>query len=251
MIQIFAQAKRWDDKQVSTLKSRKEKLTDELRQAMKNSRKESEIQTIQSQISGLKTRLKYSMTDRDNTKKKIAQLEKMMDKMREDLEEFEPKVSEIEQVMKDREVQIEDTKEKMNSVEDKIFGSFCKSIGVSNIRQYEERELKTQQDREKKKLEFENQINRITTQLEYEQKREDQLQENVTKFERMVQVCSERCFIIYMLLLRTFAVKDVEDQLEASKKAESVTMGEIDKEMRSVPCYNIVDSLLISTFQGD
>ena len=165
MIQIFAQAKRWDDKQVSTLKSRKEKLTDELRQAMKNSRKESEIQTIQSQISGLKTRLKYSMTDRDNTKKKIAQLEKMMDKMREDLEEFEPKVSEIEQVMKDREVQIEDTKEKMNSVEDKIFGSFCKSIGVSNIRQYEERELKTQQDREKKKLEFENQINRIANQV--------------------------------------------------------------------------------------
>ena len=52
-------------------------------------------------------------------------------------------------------------------------------------------------------------------------------------------------------LLRTFAVKDVEDQLEASKKAESVTMGEIDKEMRSVPCYNIVDSLLISIFQGD
>lgn len=111
---VVLQAKRWDDKQVSTLKSRKEKLTDELRQAMKNSRKESEIQTIQSQITGLKTRLKYSMTDRENTKKKISQLQKMMDKMREDLEEFEPKITEIDQVMKDREVQIEDTKEKMN-----------------------------------------------------------------------------------------------------------------------------------------
>ena len=92
------QAKRWDDKQVSTLKSRKEKLTDELRQAMKNSRKESEIQTIQSQISGLKTRLKYSMTDRENTKKKITQLQKNIDKMKQDLEEYQPKISEIEQV---------------------------------------------------------------------------------------------------------------------------------------------------------
>merc|ERR1719447_1448132 len=107
---------------------------------------------------------------------------------------------------------IESTKEKMNTVEDRVFSDFCTKIGVKNIRQYEERELKSQQEKAKKKLDFENQINRITTQLEYEQKREEQLQQNVRKFERMVQ--------------------DVEDQLDASKKAESVTMQEIDLEMR-------------------
>merc|ERR1719309_1056651 len=109
---------------------------------------------------------------------------------------------------------IETTKEKMNTVEDRVFADFCKEINGKNIRQYEERELKSQQERAKKKLEFENQINRISTQLEYEQKREQQLQQNVRKFERSVQ--------------------DVEDQLEASKKAESVTMTEIDKEMKDV-----------------
>jgi len=213
-VDLARKAKRWDDKQVSTLKSRKEKLTEELRQAMKNSRKESEIQTIQSQISGLKTRLKYSTTDRDNTKKKIVQLKKTMEKMEEDLEGFAPKIAEVEQVMKDREAHIEDTKEKMNSVEDTIFGKFCDSIGVSNIRQYEERELKTQQDREKKKLDFENQINRITNQLEYERKREDQLMANVQKFER--------------------AVQDDEDALETAKKIEAQQMSEIDGDMRDV-----------------
>merc|ERR1719297_198780 len=99
----------------------------------------------------------------------------------------------------------------MNTVEDRVFADFCKKINVKNIRQYEERELKSQQERAKKKLEFENQINRISTQLEYEQKREDQLQQNVRKFERMVQ--------------------DAEDQLEASKKNEGGIMHEIDKEM--------------------
>merc|ERR1719210_1536775 len=116
--------------------------------------------------------------------------------------------------MKDREIQIEDTKDKMNSVEDHIFGDFCKSIGVQNIRQYGERELKTQQDREKKKLEFDNQINRISNQLEYERKREDQLQANVTKFERTVQ--------------------DDEDALETAKRIEQQQMSEIDEEMRNV-----------------
>ena len=59
---------------------------------------------------------------------------------------------------------------------------------ISIFRQYEERELKTQQDRAKKKMEFDNQINRISTQLEYERRREDQLLANVQKFERTVQV---------------------------------------------------------------
>ena len=211
---LARKAKRWDDKHVSSLKIRKEKLSGEMREAMKSSRKESEIQTIQSQVQGLETRLKYSLTDREATNKKIEKLEKEMDKMSKELEQFAPKIREIEATMRKRESQIEVTKDKMNTVEDRVFAAFCKKIGVSNIRQYEERELKTQQERAKKRLEFENQINRISTQLEYEQKREDQLQQNVTKFERMVQ--------------------DVEDQLEASKKAESVTMREIDKEMREI-----------------
>jgi len=213
-VDLARKAKRWDDKHVSNLKSRKEKLTEDLRSAMKSSRKESEIQTIHSQVQGLETRLKYSLTDRDSTNKKIDKLSKEMDRMRADLEKVAPAVRDIENTMRKREKQIETTKDKMNTVEDRVFSDFCKKIGVKNIRQYEERELKSQQERAKKKLEYDNQINRISTQLEYEQKREEQLQQNVRKFERSVQ--------------------DVEDQLEASKKAESVTMNEIDQEMKDV-----------------
>merc|ERR1711923_117286 len=174
----------------------------------KNSRKESEIQTIQSQVHGLETRLKYSLSDREGTSKKIENIKREMEKMRNDLEKFTPDIREIEVSMRKREKMIESTKEKMNTVEDRVFSEFCKKIGVNNIRQYEERELKSQQEKAKKKLEYENQINRITTQLEYEKKREEQLQQNVRKFERMVD--------------------DVEDQLETSKK------NEVDKKLREV-----------------
>ena len=132
---LAKKAKRWDDKQVATLKSKKEKLTEELRQAMKNSRKESEIQTIQSQINGLKTRLKYSTNDRETTRKKIEQLTtKQLEKMRSDAESLSPKIQEIEKAMRERQTRIEDTKDKMNTVEDRIFKKFCSQIGVTNIR---------------------------------------------------------------------------------------------------------------------
>merc|ERR1719188_2305078 len=152
---------------------------------------------------------------REQTKKKIDQLTtKQLEKMRTDLETFGPKILEIEKAMKERQTQIEDTKDKMNTVEDRIFKKFCSQIGVTNIRQYEERELKSVQDRAKKKMEFDNQINRITTQLEYEQKREDQLRLNVEKFERTVQ--------------------DDEDVLETAKNTEQQQMSGIDNDMREV-----------------
>jgi len=223
-VDLARKAKRWDDKQVSNLKSRKEKITLDLREAMKNSRKESEIQTIASQIQGLETRHKYSVADRDATVKKIAKLNKELEKMRADVEKFGPSIREIEASMMKRDEQIEQIKEKMNTVEDRVFGKFCKDIGVENIREYEERELRTQQERAKKKLEFENQINRVSTQLEYERKREEQLQANVQKFERTVQ--------------------DIDDGLEAAKKAEQVQMGEIDSDMRSVDTLKSQKSFL-------
>lgn len=36
--------------------------------------------------------------------------------------------------MKDRESRIQEIKESMNTVEDRVFASFCASIGVENIR---------------------------------------------------------------------------------------------------------------------
>lgn len=49
------------------LKQKKERLSDELKEQLKKKRKESELNTIRSQINGLETRLKYSVIDRDNT----------------------------------------------------------------------------------------------------------------------------------------------------------------------------------------
>lgn len=45
-------------------------------------------------------------------------------------------------------------------------------LGVSNIRQFEERELRSQQERAKKRLEFENQKFRLQNQIEFERSRD-------------------------------------------------------------------------------
>lgn len=74
--------------------------------------------------------------------------------------------------MMKREEHIQEIKENMNNVEDKVFASFCKRLGVKNIRHYEERELVMQQERARKRAEFEQQIDAINTQLDFEKQKD-------------------------------------------------------------------------------
>lgn len=83
--------------------------------------------------------------------------------------------------MQDREEHIQEIKENMNNVEDKVFAAFCRRLGVKNIRQYEERELVMQQERARKRAEFEQQIDAINTQLDFE-KQKDTRSELISRF---------------------------------------------------------------------
>ncbi|XP_014216810.1 structural maintenance of chromosomes protein 1A [Copidosoma floridanum] len=207
-LDLAKKAKRWDEKQMSQLKAQKEKLTEELREALKKSRKESELNTIESQIRGLETRLKYNKSDLVSTKKQIAEYKAELAKLHSDLDKFGPTIAAIEKTMADRDQEIQNIKEKMNNVEDDVFASFCESIGISNIRQYEERELRSQEERGKKRLEFDNQCNRIQTQLDFEKQRDTE--SNVLRWER--------------------AVQDAEDKLETAKQAEKNQKAEIEND---------------------
>lgn len=76
--------------------------------------------------------------------------------------------------MHTRDVEIQSMRGRMNSVEDDVFADFCHQIGMTNIRQYEERELRSQQERAKIRLDYENQKNRIMSQLDFERTKDTQ-----------------------------------------------------------------------------
>lgn len=209
-LDLARKAKRWDEKHLSQLKSKKEKLTEELRESMKKSRKESELTTVDSQIRGLESRLKYAITDRDTTLKQIKALDAELAEFEMRIEMFGPQVEDIERTIHARDLKIQEIKENMNNVEDVVFRGFCRDIGVANIRQYEERELRAQQERAKRRMEFDAHIDRITSNLEFERSRDTQ--KNVTRWERCVQ--------------------DAEDELEGGRQAEAKQRQDIDADLR-------------------
>lgn len=91
---------------------------------------------------GLESRLRYALSDRENTTKQMEQSKREIEKLDNKLKNFAPATTEIEKTMRERDTLIQNVKERMNRVEDTVFAEFCTQIGVANIRQYEERELR-------------------------------------------------------------------------------------------------------------
>ncbi|XP_077541498.1 structural maintenance of chromosomes 1 [Haemaphysalis longicornis] len=210
---LAKRARRWDDKAFHTLKARKEKLTEELKEMMKRTRKESDLTTLQSQIRGLETRVRYSVTDRDNIRtKSMANLEKEIGRLEAELGRQEPLLQQLEQEMRQQAATVDELQAAQNGVEDRVFADFCASIGVDNIRQYEERELRASQERDKKRLELENQRSRLENRIEYERSKDTGA--NVAKWQKTVE--------------------DDEQELEALRQAEKAQMDSIDEQMQAL-----------------
>jgi structural maintenance of chromosome 1 len=170
---IKAKARRWDEKQVENLRRQKTKHIEEIQGLVAVRRKMSELQTLKSEVNGLESRLNYSKKDRENTANYlISKIEKEIDQINQEIQSLEPKMTRIQSSIDKRNRDLHKLESKINKVEDEIFKDFCNMIGVSNIRQYEEKQLHNQQMRSKKKLEFANQISRLENQLEYERRRD-------------------------------------------------------------------------------
>ncbi|VDM55213.1 unnamed protein product [Angiostrongylus costaricensis] len=83
------------------------------------------------------------------------------------LTRFQPKIKEIEERMVKRRREIEKLEEKSHAIADDVFASFCCKIGIKNIREYEEREMRFHQERIGRIREIENELDRIRGEVGY------------------------------------------------------------------------------------
>uniref|UniRef100_A0A667YJS6 Structural maintenance of chromosomes protein n=1 Tax=Myripristis murdjan TaxID=586833 RepID=A0A667YJS6_9TELE len=177
---LRTKARRWDQKDMTRLKERRDQLTAELHGLMKLRRKTSELKQIQAQAHGAQTNLKYSNIDLENLRKNICNFQ--------EISCMERQLANLES-----EIQMQHDSVELKDMEDLVFADFCAEIGINNIREYENEHLKQQTELDKKRLEYESHRTRLCTQLEYEQEQLEQqkqklqkLKDTITKVENTV-----------------------------------------------------------------
>ncbi|KAM5335651.1 structural maintenance of chromosomes protein 1B isoform 2-T2 [Glossophaga mutica] len=172
-------ARCWDEKELKNLRERRTQLMQELKGLLKMLRKEADLKQIQTLIQGTHTRLKYSQSELEMIKKKhLAAASREQSQLQSELLNIGSQCSMLEEAIRERQQRIEEFQEKIDKVEDDIFQHFCEEIGVENIREFEKKHVKQQQEIDQKRLEFEKQKTRLNIQLEYSR---NQLKKKLSK----------------------------------------------------------------------
>nr|XP_040132773.1 structural maintenance of chromosomes protein 1B isoform X2 [Ictidomys tridecemlineatus] len=179
-------ARCWDEKELKSLRDRRSQLVQELKDLMKILRKETDLKQIQTLAQGTHTRLKYSQSELEMIKKKhLAAFYREQSQLQSELLNIESQCTMLSEGIKEQQQRIEEFQERIDKVEDDIFQHFCEEIGVANIREFENKHVKQQQEIDQKRLEFEKQKTRLNIQLEYSR---NQLKKKLNKINALKEI---------------------------------------------------------------
>lgn len=137
--------------------------------------------------------------------------------------------------MAQRNQTIEEIKQKMNTVEDRVYADFCKKIGVANIRQFEERELVLQQERAKMHADFDQQIDRITSRLDFERTKDTQGKHR-RRFQYKFSILIQKFVSILLVNVQRWEriISDEEDIFEKCKQNEEKQRAAIEEDKSQI-----------------
>ncbi|KAK5927533.1 hypothetical protein CgunFtcFv8_012680 [Champsocephalus gunnari] len=244
---LRAKARVWEEKDMLRLKERKDQLTAEMRDLIKLKRKDSDLKEVVAQALGVQTRLKYAKTDLDNIRKKdILKCQAEISRMESELTNLDCQIQMQQESVETKDAEKGRIRERVDQMEDLVFSDFCAEIGVDNIRQYEQENLKHQTEIDNKRLEFESQCTRLNAQLEYQQEQLEQqknklhkMEETIDKEERtMAELKKEEERLLVAVEQSQSKDLELKNQLLAKKSQMAAAKAELDLNTQSLQGIN-------------
>ncbi|KAI3901248.1 hypothetical protein MKW92_040968 [Papaver armeniacum] len=151
-----ARSKQWDDKAIRDIKKTKERYELEM-ESLGSIR---EMQMKESEASGKISGQKVNIKD------KLEKLKQEKVNVKGEISRVEPELRKLQNQTERRKKEIEKLENSINEIVDHSYDEFSKSVGVTNIREYEELQLQMAEER----ISMSNQMSKLKYQLEYEQK---------------------------------------------------------------------------------
>ncbi|KAL0418640.1 UNVERIFIED_CONTAM: Structural maintenance of chromosomes protein 1 [Sesamum radiatum] len=147
-----ARSHKWDDKKIEEMQL-----------------KESEAS---GKISGLEKKIQYREIEKKSIEDKLNKLKVEKRNIEDEIDRVKPELQKLENVITTRTSKILTLEKRINDIVDRIYKKFSESVGVKNIREYEENHLKAIEQIAAERFNLHNQQSKLKYQLEYEKKRD-------------------------------------------------------------------------------
>ncbi|KAF8650227.1 hypothetical protein AX16_005342 [Volvariella volvacea WC 439] len=179
-------AKKWDEKDVQGLIRVRDNLMSQLRELNKQKPKPNADEHIISEISRLEAAIGVARDELNAIKSRQTGIRDEITHLDREYKRNEPELRRVQRDYSALENRIQGLATTINAEEDEIFAAFCERIGVANIREYEERQLKVAQEESEARLRFDNQIARLTHQSEFESEGLTSAQQRLAQLETII-----------------------------------------------------------------
>ncbi|CAA0823198.1 Structural maintenance of chromosomes (SMC) family protein [Striga hermonthica] len=208
-----ARSHKWDDKKIEGLKKKKEDLESELEKLGSIREMQLKESEASGKISGLEKKIQYTEIEKKSIEDKLNKLKVEKRSIEDEIARVKPELQKLENVINSRASKIESLENRINDIVDRIYKKFSESVGVKNIREYEENHLKAIEQIAAERFNLHNQQSKLKYQLEYEKKRD--VGSRITKLESTVANLKN-------------ALKDVEKRQNELKTATETANAEIE-----------------------
>ncbi|GFP85426.1 structural maintenance of chromosomes protein 1 [Phtheirospermum japonicum] len=167
-----ARSHKWDDKKIEGLKKKKEDYESELEKLGSIREMQLKESEASGKISGLEKKIQYTEIEKKSIEDKLNKLKVEKRSIEDEISRVKPDLQKLENVINSRTSKIVSLEKRINDIVDRIYKTFSESVGVNNIREYEENHLKAIEQIAAERFNLHNQQSKLKYQLEYEKKRD-------------------------------------------------------------------------------
>jgi structural maintenance of chromosome 1 len=163
---------RWEEQDMERLRRKKAEISEAIAANKQEAPSRQHLAELETRLKSVQTRIQYSETDASVSDDKASQLKKQKAAKTKSLKALTKEMDTVKGGIAKLEADRQELHERIRTVEERVFGSFSQSIGVENIREYEETQLKQHQDLQEKRAALTEQKAALVAQLDYENKRD-------------------------------------------------------------------------------
>ncbi|CAG8779525.1 4083_t:CDS:10, partial [Gigaspora margarita] len=193
---ILSGAKRVTEKRradnIDALRAQRDDLMSKLNNLSKSKRRGNFEEQKKSEISGLESRLEFSQQDLAISTTKLAAINDELAVISNEATQLSPILEESQNELVALDTQVNQCENNINEKEDTVFREFCRRIGVSNIRDYEQRQLKMAQEIAEKRLKFTTQKSKLQNQLKFETEQKAETEDRLNRLESAISDETDR-----------------------------------------------------------
>ena len=163
--------RRFEQSDVENMRNLANKFRADLENLPKGHKRQAEEEQLQSELTGLESRLKFAQDELKALDRNIESKTKELQFSQGQLKEVKPKYNEQAQGVETLREQLDEYTEAISGVQDELYDAFCQRLGYSSIRDYEAQQGSLQEEATRKRTEFTTQISRLKNQLAFETQR--------------------------------------------------------------------------------